>query len=173
MKIRLANPCSIDSIVDGPGLRTVIWTQGCPHHCPFCHNPQTHDPLGGYEEDVKNIIELFDKTFLQSGITLSGGEPFDQPLPLIEIVKAAKERKLNVWAYSGYTFDEILKDEDKKQLLKVIDVLVDGRFVHDLKHHGLKFKGSANQRIIDVQKSLNEKKVILSHYDEENQNIVV
>lgn len=170
-KLRLAAKCNIDSIVDGPGLRIVVWTQGCPHHCPFCHNPQTHDFHQGFEEDVQTIKDLIDQTKLQSGITFSGGEPFEQPLPLIEIAKYAKSKKMNVWAYTGYLFEELLKDENKKKLLECVDVLVDGRFVNDQKHHALRFKGSLNQRIIDVPKTLKENKIILSCYDEENQKL--
>lgn len=170
-KIRLAAPVQLESTVDGPGYRFVIWTQGCPHHCPFCHNPQTHSYDGGYTEDVQNIIDLFDQKQLQSGITLSGGEPFEQAHQLIEIAKAAKSKRLNVWAFSGYTFEELLEKEDCKELLNYIDVLVDGKFINDLKHYQLCFKGSLNQRIIDVQKSLKENTVILSKYDEENQKI--
>lgn len=171
-KIRLAAPCNIDSIVDGPGLRIVIWTQGCPHHCPFCHNPQTHDYQKGFEEETDKILHLIDQVQLQSGITLSGGEPFEQCEALIEIAQYAKQKKLNVWAYSGYTYDEILADEKKKKLLQCLDVLVDGKFDHTQKHHALKFKGSKNQRIIDVQASLKENKVILSPHDESNQNLL-
>ncbi|MGN1344509.1 MAG: anaerobic ribonucleoside-triphosphate reductase activating protein [Traorella sp.] len=170
-KIRLASKCNIDSIVDGPGLRIVVWTQGCPHHCPFCHNPQTHSYTGGFEEDVQTIIDLFDHIQLQSGVTFSGGEPFEQVSPLLEIAKEAKKRKLNIWTYTGYLYEDLLLKEDAKELLNYIDVLVDGKFVNELKHHDLRFKGSLNQRIIDVKKSIQENKVILSKYDEENQKI--
>lgn len=170
-KIRLAAPCNIDSIVDGPGLRIVVWTQGCPHHCYNCHNPQTHDPKGGFEEDSSKLIELIDKSRLQSGITLSGGEPFNQAEALLEVVAFAKSKKMNVWAYSGYLYEELLSDPAKKQLLELIDVLVDGRFEDDKKHFKLRFKGSSNQRIIDVQASLKTGDVVLSHYDEINQQI--
>lgn len=173
MKIRLASKCNIDSIVDGPGLRIVVWTQGCPHHCPFCHNPQTHDYNGGFEEDVETIIALLDDIKLQQGITFSGGEPFEQPLPLIEIAKAAKKKNLNIWAYSGYLYEELLEKKDCFELLQYVDVLVDGRFINDQKHYQLKFKGSLNQRIIDVQASLKEDKVILSKYDEENEKLKI
>lgn len=173
MKIRLASKCNIDSIVDGPGLRIVVWTQGCPHHCPFCHNPQTHDYKGGFEEDIETIFALLDDIKLQQGITFSGGEPFEQPLPLIEIAKAAKKKKLNIWAYSGYRYEELLEKKDCFELLQYVDVLVDGRFIHEQKHYQLKFKGSLNQRIIDVQASLKEHKVILSKYDEENEKLKI
>lgn len=171
MKIRLASKCNIDSIVDGPGLRIVVWTQGCPHHCPFCHNPQTHSYKGGFEEDVQNIIDLFDNIQLQSGVTFSGGEPFEQASALTIIAKAAKTKKLNIWTYTGYRFEELLEKEDARELLNYIDVLVDGKFMNDLKHHDLRFKGSLNQRIIDVKQSLAENKVILSKYDDHNQTL--
>ena len=171
MKIRLASPCNIDSIVDGPGLRIVVWTQGCPHHCPFCHNTQTHSYTGGFEEDVQTIIDLFDNIQLQSGVTFSGGEPFEQAQALLPIAQAAKNKRLNIWAYTGYMFEDLIQKEDAYELLKYIDVLVDGKFVNDLKHYQLKFKGSLNQRIIDVKKSLQENQVILSKYDSENQKL--
>ena len=170
-KIPLAAPCHIDSIVAGPGLRTVIWTQGCPHHCPQCHNPQTHAYDKGFLEDTDKIKELIDNTKLQSGITLSGGEPFEQCEPLIEIAAYAKSKKLSVWAYSGYTYEEICADENKKKLLEQVDVLVDGKFDFTKKHHALRFKGSTNQRIIDVPASMQCNQVILSKYDDSNQNL--
>lgn len=170
-KLRLAAQCSVDSAVDGPGLRVVIWTQGCPHHCPGCHNPHTHDYNGGFETDTSEIVELLNHVKIQQGITLSGGEPFEQPQALLEIVKHAKAKHLNVWVYSGYTFEALLQDETRKALLQECDVLVDGRFVQELKDYRLRFKGSKNQRMIDVQKSLQENKIILSKYDEENQKL--
>lgn len=170
-KLRLASKCNVDSIVDGPGLRTVIWTQGCPHHCKNCHNPQTHDVDGGFEMEIEELIAFIDQLHLQSGVTLSGGEPFLQAKTLLPVVRYIKEKKMNIWAYSGYTYDELIKDSDKLELLKYVDVLVDGRFVDELKDYRLRFKGSKNQRIIDVQASLKEGSVILSHYDDENQKI--
>lgn len=172
-KLRVAGPCNVDSIVDGPGLRIVVWTQGCHHHCLNCHNPQTHDYQAGHEIDTQEIIDLIDHSRLQSGVTLSGGEPFDQAIALREVAQHAKAKKLNVWAYSGYTFEEILQDEAKKALLKEIDVLVDGRFVNGKRHYEIKFKGSLNQRIIDVQASLQANQVILSKYDDENLKIII
>lgn len=170
-KLRLAAPCNIDSIVDGPGLRIVVWTQGCPHHCPFCHNAQTQPFEDGFEVDSDEIIKFIQSSHLQAGVTLSGGEPFMQAKALIPVAQAAIDMGLNVWAYSGFTYEEILSDEDKKALLEYVDVLVDGRFVNDLKHYKLRFKGSRNQRIIDVKQSLAEHKVILSKYDDENQKL--
>ena len=172
LSVRLASDLQRDSIVDGPGLRMVLWTQGCPHHCPNCHNPQTHDPNGGVSVDVTRIIEEMKQIRLQSGLTLSGGEPFDQSAALIPIAVFAKEEmKHNVWAYSGYTFEELLCDKEKKALLEHIDVLVDGRFIEAQKDYRLRFKGSKNQRIIDVQQSLAKQQVILSAYDEVNQHL--
>ena len=108
---------------------------------------------------------------LQSGLTLSGGEPFLQVEPLLEIVRTAKEKQLNIWAYSGFTYEELLADERRKRLLVQLDVLVDGKFVNELKDYRLVFKGSRNQRIIDVQKSLQSGSVILSEKDEQNQKL--
>lgn len=168
-QIRLASPLQFDSFVDGPGIRMVLWTQGCGHHCPGCHNPHTHERNGGTAYEVSQIIEEMTASHLQSGLTLSGGEPFLQADALLSIVDAAKEMKLNIWAYSGFLFEELLKDPVKYELLKKLDVLVDGKFIENQKDHRLVFKGSKNQRIIDVASSLKEGKVILSSYDEKNQ----
>ncbi|MGL5642111.1 MAG: anaerobic ribonucleoside-triphosphate reductase activating protein [Paraclostridium sp.] len=166
MRIRLASPITFDSIVDGPGLRMVLWTQGCNHNCKGCHNPQTHDIDGGYIEDSDNIIKQIQNLKLHRGITLSGGEPFMQGEALVGVAKACKENKLDVWAYTGYTFEELI---DKKNpsyfnnlnLLRNIDVLVDGKFIEAKKDISLKFRGSSNQRIIDVEKTLDLKKIYL------------
>lgn len=169
--IRLASPMQEDSFVDGPGVRMVIWTQGCRHHCFNCHNPQTWDTEGGTLYPVEQLQKQILASELQSGLTLSGGEPFLQVEPLLDIVKTAKEKKLNIWAYSGFTYEELLADALKKKLLIELDVLVDGKFVNDLKDYRLVFKGSRNQRIIDVQKSLQSGEVILSEKDEQNQKL--
>ena len=149
----------------------VIWTQGCRHHCPNCHNPQTWDTEGGTLYSVEQLQQQIRDAQLQSGLTLSGGEPFLQVEPLLEIVRTAKEKQLNIWAYSGFTYEELLADERKKRLLVQLDVLVDGKFVNELKDYRLVFKGSRNQRIIDVQKSLQSGSVILSEKDEQNQKL--
>lgn len=166
MNIRLASPMTYDSIVDGPGLRAVIWTQGCNHNCKGCHNPQTHDTCGGYEIDSKEIIDKIYKLKLHRGITLSGGEPFMQSEALTDIAKVCKSCGMDVWAYTGYTFEELT---DKKNvnyfnnlnLLRNIDVLVDGRFIEAKKDITLKFRGSLNQRIIDLKKTLEGKRLYL------------
>ena len=109
MKLRIASPVICDSIVDGPGLRMVVWTQGCKHNCKGCHNPQTHSLTEGYEVDTKEIIEKMASLRLQQGITFSGGEPFLQPAPLAEIAKEAKNMNLDVWSYTGFKFEELIE----------------------------------------------------------------
>lgn len=161
MKIRLANDLQPDSIVDGPGIRTVVWTQGCSHNCEGCHNPTTHDFKGGFSVSTDEVNQELDTLLGQQGITLSGGDPMFQAKACAEIAKHAKEIGLNVWCYTGFTYEEVLKSKDMLELLKYVDVLVDGKF--DIKEFSLNldFRGSRNQRIIDVQASLKENKVIL------------
>ena len=166
MKIRLAAYLQTDSIVDGEGIRTVIWTQGCPHNCYGCHNPDTHDPNGGALIDVEEIKEHLKSLEGQDGITFSGGDPMMQIDECLEIAKFAKGLGLNIWCYTGYTFDRDVTGnmfnnwEETKELMSYIDVIVDGKFQEDKKDLNLKFRGSSNQRIIDVQKSLKVHKVI-------------
>ncbi len=152
-----------DSIVDGPGLRFAVFTQGCIHHCEGCHNPETHDPMGGREISVQELIDKMLASPLTSGLTLSGGDPFLQPEPCAELARAAKEHGKNVWAYSGWTFEELLADERPgvRQLLENTDVLVDGRFVLSLRSLEIPFRGSTNQRLVDVPKSLKEGRAVL------------
>ena len=175
MKLRIASPVICDSIVDGPGLRMVIWTQGCKHNCKGCHNPQTHSLTKGYEVDTKEIINKMASLKLQQGITLSGGEPFLQPAPLVEIAKEAKNMNLDVWSYTGFKFEELIDRKnplyfENVELLKYIDVLVDGRFELDKRDISLLFRGSSNQRIIDVKKSLKYKTAVLKfEYMQEKQ----
>ena len=166
MKLRIASPVICDSIVDGPGLIMVVWTQGCKHNCKGCHNPQTHSLNGGYEVDTKEVIDKMASLKLQQGITLSGGEPFLQPLPLAEIAKEAHNINLDVWSYTGFTFEELIDKKnplyfENMELLKYVDVLVDGKFEIDKRDISLLFRGSSNQRIIDVKKSLKYKTAVL------------
>jgi len=156
MKIRLAAPVTRDSIVDGPGLRMVIWTQGCPHRCKGCHNPQTHSYDGGFEVDVEDIVEQMKQLKLHKGITISGGEPLEQGEACSIIAKEAKKMGLDVWIYTGYIFEDICEraKADKPEwaeLLKWVDVLVDGPFIEEQKNMLLRFRGSENQRIIDLR----------------------
>lgn len=164
-KVRLSGEIQRDSIVDGDGIRTVIWFQGCPHKCPGCHNPESHDFQGGFETNISDIISILDKLDVQDGITFSGGEPMSQPYALYEIAKYAKSIGLNVWSYTGYTFEELLEKFETQPIfeetLNYIDVLVDGKFELDKKSLDLQFKGSSNQRIINVKRSLKEKRPVL------------
>ena len=154
MNMRIAGTVN-DSIVDGAGLRFTVFTQGCPHHCPGCHNPQTHAFDGGKEMDVEEIIRAFRKNPLLDGITLSGGEPFCQSEACLLLAQAAHASGLNVWAYSGYTYEELLAGKSEWQnLLREVDVLVDGRFILEKRTLECRFRGSSNQRLIDVPASL-------------------
>lgn len=147
-----------ESIVDGPGIRYVVFVQGCPHHCPGCHNPQTHDFKGGHEQTPEKILDEIRKNPLLSGVTFSGGEPFCQPEALAELGKEIKKMGLNLVCYSGYTFEELLKKAEIEpavlELLKLSDILIDGRFLLEEKSLMLKFRGSRNQRVLNVPASL-------------------
>jgi anaerobic ribonucleoside-triphosphate reductase activating protein len=152
-----------DSIVDGPGLRFTVFTQGCPHHCEGCHNPETHDPSGGSEYAVSEVIRLMLSNPLTDGVTFSGGEPFLQAGDCAQIAEAAKNAGLNVWAYSGWTLEELLRMTNPavRRLLELTDVLVDGRFDLAQRSLGIKWRGSRNQRLVDVPKSLAEGHAII------------
>ena len=163
--VKLAFPeIQEDSIVDGEGIRSVIWFQGCSHNCLGCHNPETHDFKCGFEVSISKVKEMIDNLEYQSGVTFSGGDPMMQVEALEELAKHVHERGMNVWCYTGYTFEELLelakKNSHYLEALKNIDVLVDGRFVLDLKSFDVQFRGSSNQRIIDVAKSLEEGKAV-------------
>lgn len=155
-----------ESIVDGPGIRYVIFVQGCPHHCEGCHNPQTHDFNGGRIEKFEEIIKSIKKNPLISGVTFSGGEPFCQSEALSELADEIKALGLNILTYSGFTFEELLKLGEKTpsviDLLEKTDILIDGKFVLAQKSLMLKFRGSKNQRILDVKKSLEQNTAVLA-----------
>ena len=161
MKVKLAAPLQSDSILDGEGIRTVIWFQGCLHNCLGCHNPETHDLNGGIEYDLEDIKKETSNLKYQKGITLSGGDPFYQIDAAAEIAKYAHEIGLNVWCYTGFIFEDIIKNPKMQELLANIDVLVDGPFILEQKSLECKFRGSTNQRLIDVPASLEEKEVVL------------
>lgn len=145
-----------DSIVDGPGLRVSVFTQGCTHGCPGCHNPESHALNGGREMPVEEIIAQLGRSPLTTGVTLSGGDPMLQPEDCLAIAKAAHEKGLNVWTYTGYTWEELWQEENPARLALVreSDVLVDGRFIEGLKSYAAYFRGSTNQRLIDVKRTL-------------------
>lgn len=153
-----------ESIVDGPGIRFTVFTQGCNHHCPGCHNPQTHDFDGGNVVSIDSLLEQIKKNPLLDGITLSGGEPFEQAEACGELARRAHAMKLNVMTYSGYTFEEIVEGSTYrpgwKELLQETDILVDGPFMLERRNILLRFRGSENQRLIDVKKSLKEGRVV-------------
>jgi len=150
-----------DSIVDGPGFRFVVFTQGCPHGCEGCHNPETHDPSGGYTVTVPELLAAVRNNPLLDGVTFSGGEPFTQPEALCELADGARALGLNVWAYSGFTFEELAALPDCRALLEKTDVLIDGPFVKAKRTLALPYRGSTNQRVIDVRKSLDTGQVVL------------
>ncbi len=143
-----------ESIVDGPGLRFVVFVQGCPHKCEGCHNPETHDFSGGSMTTTAKIWAQIEKNPMIKGVTFSGGEPFCQAQELAEIGKAARDKGLHVMTYSGFTYDVLLKkaeeDEGVKALLAVTNYLVDGPFVLSQRDLSLKYRGSKNQRVLDI-----------------------
>ena len=160
MQIRLAAPIQIDSVVDGEGMRAVIWTQGCPHNCLGCHNPGTHDFKGGYLEDVETLKKEIDSLEGQDGITFSGGDPLMQIDACLELAKHSKKRGLNVWCYTGFTFEQLLimskTNNSLVELLNNIDVLVDGKFDLAKKSFEAPFRGSTNQRVLDCKESIKQ-----------------
>ena len=160
--MRIANTVN-DSIVDGHGLRFTIFTQGCPHHCAGCHNPETHDFEGGVEISVGELSTLMGKNPLVEGLTRSGGEPFSQAADCARLAQAAHRLGWNVWTYTGYLFETIRDSADPawQDLLRRTDVLVDGPFVEKEKSYALHFRGSRNQRLIRVKESLEQGKVVL------------
>ncbi len=145
-----------DSIADGPGLRAAIFTQGCPHRCAGCHNPETHDFAGGTRTDADELFARIRRNPLLSGVTFSGGEPLCQAVALVPLAKKIKEAGLELAVYTGYTWEELraLRDPAAEQLLSLTDILVDGRFLQDERSLEIGFRGSRNQRIIDVPASL-------------------
>ena len=143
MEIRLARDIQTDSIVDGEGIRTVIWTQGCIHNCKGCHNPDTHSFSDGFLIDVEDVKKALDTLEGQTGITFSGGDPMCQPNGCAEIAKYARKLGLNIWCYTGYTYERLMelskKDKSYKKFLKYIDVLVDGPFILSQKSFDVRF----------------------------------
>lgn len=162
--IRLSG-IAYESLVNGPGMRRVFFAQGCRHNCEGCFNQDTHDFNGGELKNMDDLIQdVLDNPMLK-GITFSGGDPWEQADKFAYMAKAFKKNKLNIWSYTGYTFEYIMDNMDARkgwrELINNIDVLVDGRFEIDKKDDKLKFKGSSNQRIIDVPKSLELGTVVL------------
>ena len=165
MNLRIADIVN-DSIVDGPGLRFTVFVQGCVHNCKGCHNPDTHKLYGGKIVDTDYILSEFYSNPLLDGITFYGGEPFLQTEPLFLIAKDIKSSGFNVITYTGFTWEKLMENKKKNyELLKYTDILIDGPFVEELKSYDIMFRGSSNQRAIDVFKSFSENKVVLHKFD--------
>ena len=154
-----------ESFVDGPGIRMTIFTQGCHHNCPGCQNPQTHDFNGGHFIEIDEILEMIEENPLLDGITFSGGDPMDQAAALIPLAREIKERGMNLVIFTGYTYERLMdlahERPDMFELLTFADILIDGPFIMSKRSLEIKFRGSTNQRIIDVQQSLVEGHVVL------------
>lgn len=155
-----------DSIVDGEGFRFTIFTQGCHHNCPECHNPHTHDINGGHEIDTDELFAQICENPLLNGVTFSGGEPFLQPKPLAELAVKIHERGLNITTFTGYTLEQLqnMHNPDIDALLAQTDVLIDGPFIVKKKDLTLQFRGSSNQRIIDMNKTRKTGQITLIEY---------
>ena len=144
-----------DSIVDGPGIRTTFYCQGCPHHCPGCHNPETWEFSGGTPMEESRLVEIVESNPLCHGVTFSGGEPFSQAVGFTKLAKLLKEKGYEVASYSGYTFEQLSGGtQAQRDLLSQLDVLIDGPFVLAERSLELNFRGSRNQRILNVPESL-------------------
>ncbi len=167
-KVRLAGIIQ-ESVVDGPGIRIAIFMQGCLHNCLNCHNPKTWDLNGGKEYDLDYIDDIIKNNPYTDGITITGGDPFYQLDALNEILKLINDKyKLNTIVYTGFAYEELLEmiSEHKVVLdiLKKIDILIDGKFDYERRDLSLLYRGSSNQRVIDVKKSLRENKVVTTEF---------
>lgn len=168
-KIRIAGYVD-DSIVDGPGIRFTIFTQGCAHHCFNCHNPETWDFDKGKDVDIDELISKIKRNPLLQGITLSGGDPLYQVNACLELVKKVKELNsdFDIIIYTGFTFEELAnnfkKNNDLLSLLKLSDILIDGKYEDSLRDLTLRFRGSSNQRVINLKKTFLEEKIVLENW---------
>jgi len=162
--LRIANIIN-ESIVDGPGIRMVVFAQGCKHKCPGCHNPETHSFDGGTLVTVGSILEMAKKNPLLDGITFSGGEPFEQAEAFAFLAQEAKKMNLDIVTYTGYTYKYLKENSSKYKgwnaLLDKTDLLVDGRYESDKRNLLLRFRGSENQRIIDIKKTKAENRIVV------------
>lgn len=156
MKLRISGTVN-DSIVDGPGIRFTIFTQGCPHHCKGCHNPQTHDFDGGEIVDTDVLFNKIKENPLLDGVTFSGGEPFCQSVALYTLGKEIKKLGLDIITYTGFDFEYLYENREKNGyglLLEITDILIDGKFIIEKKDWSIKFRGSTNQRYLDCHASI-------------------
>lgn len=149
--------------VDGPGFRTSIYFAGCTHHCPGCHNPQTWDPTGGTPYTIDELVDIIHTD--QMPVTFSGGDPICQLDALINLATRLHDEGINMWCYTGYTFPQLLANPKARRFLELVDVIVDGPFIESLRDTSLLFRGSSNQRIINVAESLRSDKVVLWESD--------
>lgn len=156
-----------ESTVDGPGFRYVVFTQGCPHKCEGCHNPETHNYYGGTLVKIEELAKDIGKDPLLKGITISGGEPFLQA-GQVSVLLEKINPKLTVMVYTGFTYEYLIKQANEenqyKRLLEKTDVLIDGKFEKELKDENLMFRGSSNQRAIDVKQSLKENRICIHEF---------
>lgn len=165
-KIRIAGTVN-DSITDGPGIRYTVFTQGCPHHCKGCHNPQTWDLGGGIEVSAEDLLTEIKRNPLLKGVTLSGGEPLIQAAALLPLARSVKEQGLELAIYTGYTIEQLFEMNDTAimHLLSLADVLIDGQFIAAERNLELNFRGSSNQRILNLPASLAQKKAVIETAD--------
>ena len=174
MNIRV---CGIEpeSIVDGPGFRYVLFVQGCSHHCLGCHNPESWAVDAGEEMTVSDIFEEIKSNPNLRGVTFSGGEPFEQVEPLVSLAKLIKDAGLTLMSYSGYTLEELRdrKDSATDELLNMLDMLVDGRYIEAERNLTLVYRGSENQRVIDMKKTREDGKVVLYHSDFDDDVVII
>lgn len=168
--IRLSG-IAYESLVNGPGIRRVLFSQGCLHNCKGCFNQDTHSFEGGELLDMDKILDDIRENPILKGITFSGGDPLEQADKFAYIASGIKKIGLNIWCYTGYTFEYILQHQYEREgwhdLLQHIDVLVDGEFEEEKKDEHIRFRGSSNQRIIDVQESLKSGSIIVLDYDKQ------
>lgn len=153
-----------NSLVNGEGIRSVVFASGCMHNCVGCQNENMQDFNYGDSVSIDDImLKIASNMPIIKGVTLSGGEPFESAMGLSKLSERVKDLGLNIWCYSGYTYDEIInsRDVDKLRLLSFMDVLIDGKFDEELKERASKYTGSSNQRIIDVSKSILENQIVL------------
>ena len=163
-KIRLAGIAQ-NSMVNGPGLRKVFFSQGCTHHCKNCFNHSTWSFEGGKLIEIDDLVAQVKDEYFLDGVTFSGGDPFEQADKFVILAKKLKENKINIWCYTGYTWSQLLErakvDKNTKDLMTLCDVVVDGPFVEELHRDDLIFRGSSNQQIIDTKASLEQNKIVL------------
>lgn len=166
MELRISGTVK-ESITDGRGIRYTVFTQGCPHNCKGCHNPQTHDGSAGYTVEIEKLFEEFKENPLLKGITFSGGEPFLQPAPLAALADMVHGIGKDVTVYSGWTYEELIAMNvpDINRLLDEADILIDGKFILELKNLELYFRGSENQRLINLKETRKTGNIVLVELD--------